>query len=217
MTDSNEGNKNSEEAKGREKIMQEAIKLFAQKGLAGTTVREIAQAAGLNLSLISYYFGGKEGLYKEIFREHAMKIQSDVTQILSKTDRSKLTAEQFEMFLKIIIDRMIQQKIEDRDMMLIMQRELIAGFPHAREIQEKILSQIGESVCEVIKAAQKKGIVRSDINPYVLLFHIIHAVDGYFMTLSCRTLWEDKMFKIPKDIEKFRNHMCELILKGCLV
>ena len=35
----------------------------------GVSVRELASAAGVNLSMISYYFGGKEGLYAEILKE----------------------------------------------------------------------------------------------------------------------------------------------------
>lgn len=43
--------------------------MFAAKGLAGARVSEIAAQAGVNKQLISYYFGGKEGLYDAIL-EH---------------------------------------------------------------------------------------------------------------------------------------------------
>lgn len=39
---------------------------FAAKGLAGARVSEIAERAGVNKQLISYYFGGKEGLYQAL-------------------------------------------------------------------------------------------------------------------------------------------------------
>lgn len=53
----------------RAQLMAAAIPLFAAKGLAGAKVREIALAAGVNPSLISYHFGGKEGLYTAVIRE----------------------------------------------------------------------------------------------------------------------------------------------------
>ena len=47
--------------------MESAGPIFAQKGFAGTTVREICSAAKVNQAAINYYFGSKENLYKEAF------------------------------------------------------------------------------------------------------------------------------------------------------
>lgn len=58
--------KPKEEIKAREKIIDAALDLFYYKGYKGTTIREIAQAADVNLALISYYFGGKKGLVEHI-------------------------------------------------------------------------------------------------------------------------------------------------------
>lgn len=53
-------------ARTRQRILDAALAEFAAKGFAGARVREIAQRAGVNAQLISYYFGGKEGLYNEL-------------------------------------------------------------------------------------------------------------------------------------------------------
>jgi TetR/AcrR family transcriptional regulator len=50
----------------REALLDAARAEFAAKGLAGARVSEIAARAGVNKQLISYYFGGKEGLYQAI-------------------------------------------------------------------------------------------------------------------------------------------------------
>lgn len=50
----------------RKKIINSAIMLFANKGFDSTSTREICKHAGVNLSLIPYYFGNKEGLYTSI-------------------------------------------------------------------------------------------------------------------------------------------------------
>lgn len=50
----------------RERILEVATGEFAQKGLAGTRVDEIARKAQANKQLVYYYFGGKLGLYKEV-------------------------------------------------------------------------------------------------------------------------------------------------------
>lgn len=50
----------------RDKILESAIKLFAEKGFSGTTTREIAEKAGVNEALIFRYFSTKRDLYSAI-------------------------------------------------------------------------------------------------------------------------------------------------------
>lgn len=46
----------------REGILDAAMRGFASRGFAATSIREIAAAAGTNVASIAYHFGGKEGL-----------------------------------------------------------------------------------------------------------------------------------------------------------
>ena len=50
-------------------LIDAATPLFAEKGFNGVGVREVAHAACMNSSMISYYFGGKEALYAEVLNE----------------------------------------------------------------------------------------------------------------------------------------------------
>jgi len=50
----------------RDKILESAIRLFAEKGFSGTTTREIAGKAGVNEALIFRYFSTKRDLYSAI-------------------------------------------------------------------------------------------------------------------------------------------------------
>jgi AcrR family transcriptional regulator len=52
----------------KQRILDAAIDEFARKGYAGARVADIAAAAGVNQQLISYYFGGKDGLAQAIGR-----------------------------------------------------------------------------------------------------------------------------------------------------
>jgi AcrR family transcriptional regulator len=54
----------------RERLLAAALQLFAEKGFAKTSTRDIAQAAGVNIASIKYYFGDKAGLYRAVFVEH---------------------------------------------------------------------------------------------------------------------------------------------------
>ena len=46
-------------------LIDAAKKVFARHGFYGATVQQIAKEAGVNVSLISHHFGGKEALYRE--------------------------------------------------------------------------------------------------------------------------------------------------------
>lgn len=48
----------------REKLVIEAIRLFGQNGYKATNTRALAEAAKCNLGLITFHFGGKQGLYE---------------------------------------------------------------------------------------------------------------------------------------------------------
>lgn len=57
----------TEPATTKERVFVAAIKVFAQKGFKGATVREICKrAASGNMNVVNYYFGGKAKLYKAI-------------------------------------------------------------------------------------------------------------------------------------------------------
>lgn len=49
----------------RARILASAGKLFASRGYSGVSMRELAQAAKVNLGAINYHFGGKRKLYHE--------------------------------------------------------------------------------------------------------------------------------------------------------
>lgn len=53
----------------KEKILQSATKLFARNGFDGTSVRDICKDAGVNVCMISYYWGGKQELYNGIIED----------------------------------------------------------------------------------------------------------------------------------------------------
>ena len=55
-----------------------ALRLFSEKGFAKTSTRAIAEAAGVNIAAISYYFGDKASLYRAVFTEPMGNPASDI-------------------------------------------------------------------------------------------------------------------------------------------
>lgn len=80
-----------------QKILFTAEKLFAEKGFDATSTRDIAKSAGVNVSMISYYFGSKEKLFEEIFKVRMNEGQSFATEIIANPKFNE-----WEKFTKII-------------------------------------------------------------------------------------------------------------------
>jgi TetR/AcrR family transcriptional regulator len=57
----------------RERLLTSAARIFARKGYAATTVREIVTEAGVTKPVLYYYFRNKEGLYTEILHTASVR------------------------------------------------------------------------------------------------------------------------------------------------
>jgi AcrR family transcriptional regulator len=59
----------------RDRLLAAAEELFSEHGFDGTSVRDLAAAAGCNIASVNYYFGGKENLYVEVWRRHLLLLR----------------------------------------------------------------------------------------------------------------------------------------------
>jgi AcrR family transcriptional regulator len=60
-------NTNPESAQTRERLLDAAEKLFAERGFRSASVRDITREASCNIASVNYHFGGKSNLYREVF------------------------------------------------------------------------------------------------------------------------------------------------------
>lgn len=208
---------NTIDPNAKERLLEAAIPLFAQKGLEGTTTRDIASAAGLNVSLISYYFGGKEGLYRGVLESHAKNVRAMAEEFVGRYQKQEMTRKSFEEFIHGLVDRMVMQKLKYKDISLIMQREISAGLPYAREVYENGFSKIGEIPVNFIAEAQKKKIVRADVNPHFVIMTLVNAVDGYIANHQAKSKWVKLFcFSFPSDQDEFVKELADLFLRGTI-
>ena len=71
------------EDSARGKLMTAAIGVFARKGYAATTVREIVEAAGVTKPVLYYHFGSKEGIFLVMMREALQEFEATATSALA--------------------------------------------------------------------------------------------------------------------------------------
>lgn len=95
------------------RIKNAARQLFTRKGYAATRTRDIAEAAGINLALLNYYFRSKEKLYDIVMRENVLLFVNGMLDTVRHSDHLA-----FEEKLHILIDRYIETLIENPDLPL---------------------------------------------------------------------------------------------------
>lgn len=66
--------------RSRERLLEEASRIFADKGFAKASTREICLAAGQNVAAIHYYFGDKAGLYRAVLQRPLEIMVADFAQ-----------------------------------------------------------------------------------------------------------------------------------------
>ncbi|WP_325034746.1 forespore capture DNA-binding protein RefZ [Lentibacillus sp. Marseille-P4043] len=113
----------------KQKVIDAASALFYQKGFDGTSVRDIADKACVNVSLISYYFKSKQGLLEHgvtQYYETYLKTVEETLQ-LSKAD-SKLER------LKKVVETIIQYRQNNHQFSCFILRELSLDSVFVREM-----------------------------------------------------------------------------------
>lgn len=103
-----------EESPKQQHILEVAERLFAAKGFKGTSVRDIAQEAGVNIAMISYYFGSKEGLLEDLFGRKMLASRIVLQDLI---DNKTLTP-----IAKIdeLVERNVDRMMDNRDFHRIM-------------------------------------------------------------------------------------------------
>ncbi len=203
-------------AKARAKIIRAATKLFGDQGLEATTTRQIASASGLNISLISYYFGGKVGLYQTIIYDHALKIKENLDSILRDHVREKFTAAVFKKETTLIVRQLVEMRLADVSMAKIFMAERTQNMPYAREVFEGLMKSTTDKLINMIKQGQDQKVLRDDFPPGVFLILMIESVLGYFMVQDIQLKMWSHTYQLPKDKEKFIQFVSHIFTQGIL-
>ena len=138
-------------------ILHVAEKLFAEKGFDGTSIRDIAKEAQINIAMVSYYFGSKEQLLESIIvnRSVDIKLQLDI-----------LTLEDLDPIQKInkLIELYIDKINSNRCIYKIIHFEFSSS---QRVINLQAFTELKKgnlkSLETIIQDGQEKGIFRKDI------------------------------------------------------
>jgi AcrR family transcriptional regulator len=74
-------------AETRRRVLAAAEQLFAERGIEGVSIRDITQAADVNLAAINYHFGTKQGLAAEVFKHVLGPLNAKRLELLDEVER----------------------------------------------------------------------------------------------------------------------------------
>ena len=138
-------------------IINTAEQLFADKGFEGTSVRDIAEVAGINVAMISYYFGSKEKLLETLFAVRAEGTVQKLEGMLK--DKVMNPLQKVNVMIDYYIDKFQQQncfyKILMREQVAVQRTvtsELIQHFKKRNQLLVKQLIQEGQKTGEFNKS-----------------------------------------------------------------
>lgn len=160
-------------------IMGIAEKLFANKGFDGTSVRDIAEEAGVNLAMISYYFGSKDKLMQAIFEERTAYIRLRVESLLKDTSLSPI--EKVNLLIDDYLDRVLERQKFYKIMICEQMLEKNAGII---SLLAEVKRKNAEMIQKLIEEGQEKGVFKKDVDTLFLMNTMIGTIAQTFINKS---------------------------------
>ncbi len=158
-------------------IIETAERLFAERGFDGTSVRDIADEAGINVAMISYYFGSKEKLMEALFELRVGSVKIRVESLLK--DESLSPIEKVNMLIDEHIERVMQKQPFFRIMLGV---QVTNKNPAILKAANNVKIRNAEVVAELIKDGQKKGVFKKKVDVILMLNTMVGTVSQCMMS-----------------------------------
>jgi TetR/AcrR family transcriptional regulator len=181
------GERQRDAERTRQRILDAALAEFADRGYAGARVRSIADRAGVNSQLISYYFGGKEGLYQAILR---------------RWHEREASIEEQDLLLGDAVVAYLQAGFDQPELMRIFIWEGLAG---SAPPDVGLTSDTEAPEVVAFRERQAAGEIAAVIDPAYLLVALMGAV----ATPVTMPQTIERLCGVPADSAEFRSRFAE--------
>lgn len=189
----------------RANIIAATTRLFAEKGYNGVGVRELAGAAGVNLSMISYYFGGKEGLYAAILTE-----QFDTLKRISELkEMDNDPMEKFELYVRATVSRYRQNP----HLLRFYTSELTNPTACFETIVKPAIRGVVQTLVETFTEGLLHERFREGLNPADTVLALAGMINFYFLLEPATA---DLVDHSPERDEVLIGHIMDIFARGIL-
>ena len=143
------------ENSARGRLMTAAIALFARKGYAATTVREIVTAAGVTKPVLYYHFGNKEGIFLAMMREAVAEFEATAAAAVDEPGTSRARIAGF-------LDRMFDLVLQHLDVMRVIDA-IYYGPPQGAPFFD--FETIHQRFIETLTGLVREGMAAGELRP----------------------------------------------------
>lgn len=177
-------------------IMEAAEKLFADKGFDGTSVRDISEKAGVNLAMISYYFGSKEKMMEAMFSYRSEFFKLQLENMIRNHELDPMQKVEY------LIDQYIEKLMDQQCFHRVMVREQMVnknGFIAMQMKQLKKRNQ--ELISQLIQEGQQKKMFQKHIDIPLLMMTLVGTISQlvttqhYYKEINGLELMTDEEFQ----------------------
>lgn len=192
----------------RDRILDVAESLFAQKGLAGTAVRDIARAAGLTAPSLYNYFEGKQALYEAVIARGVQPL-FDLIGTVARGGASN------EERTGLMLDGIMDHLASHPDLARLIQHEALTDGASLEKIAQGWLRPIVSRGLLAMQTSPDN--VWSEEERPLAIAAWIHVILGHFaMAPLLRSLFDFDPLA-PDQIERqkrFLRHYAQLLMSG---
>lgn len=187
----------------RSRLVEVGTRLFAERGLYGVSVRELSLAAGTSISMVSYCFGGKEGLYAAVLQEQfACFDQVDALQ--------QEGAEPLQV-LETYLRWTIQRHRNNPYLLRFYTSELTNPTPFFSSVVAPAISKVIRVLAEVIEGGVQSGVFRAEIHAVNASLALAGMVNYFFLSLLAT---ESLISHSPEQDEQLVQQYLLIFTKG---
>jgi AcrR family transcriptional regulator len=158
-------------------IIETAEKLFANKGFDGASVRDIAEEAGVNVAMISYYFGSKEKLLEALFTYRAQGTVEKLQGMLQNKEEEPL--EKVNSMIDFFIEKFHIQHCFHK---ILMREQVASRHSVTSDLIGHFKKQNQLLVKQLIQEGQKSGAFNKNIDIPMLMTTLVGTVSHMVTT-----------------------------------
>jgi TetR/AcrR family transcriptional regulator len=153
----------------RSRILREAMHLFAARGYDGTSIEEIARAAGITRPTLVYHFGSKAELRDQVLEALLGRWREELPALLaaatSGSDRFRSTFDALASFFRA-----------DPARARLLIREMLDRPEEMAELFRVHLQPWTQLVIDYVRRGQEEGRIRAAVDPEAYAVQILNAV-----------------------------------------
>jgi AcrR family transcriptional regulator len=193
----------------REHMLDLATQLFAERGIAATTVAQIAAAAGVTSAMVHYYFTNREQLLDAVVDE---RIARAVTFVWSGNPTAKRNESDPFALVHELVGRLFEVTERMPWLPSLWMREIVneGGLLRERMIKRVPVEHLKRFAAQVAKA-QQAGTVNPGLEP-MFLFNSIMAL--VMLPLATSKIWHSARGLPKLDREVLHRHVSALLTAG---